>query len=82
MIFGFSSTDEALEFGRTCSPEQVRQLREARHVAMRFTKKARAKGDLNLAMEYATQAQFCREALEARRMRIDNENTQEITVRM
>ena len=62
-LFGFADTKEALEYGKRCTEKDRRQLRKARRLLLKYSK-AQKKDNPSLAMLYATQAQFCREALE------------------
>ncbi len=64
----FTSTEKAIQYGKQ-NPQQKDMLRKHREVYRLFTEAFKLLGDLDKALECATHAQFCREAIEA----IDNE---------
>ena len=64
MVPKFTCTEEALEFGRHCPQEQCQELQAARKKLLQSVYNAREQGDYNTALDYAWQAQFCREAFE------------------
>ena len=65
LILGLTSTEQAIRIGQTMGPEMVPKLREARMILARFSRQALSEGKDRLAIDYATRAQFMREAIEA-----------------
>lgn len=63
----FTSTEQAQEFGRKASEEEIRELKLCWADNFLWTKhEHKTFGITEKAMKFATQAQFCREALEAK----------------
>ena len=75
MIFGFANTEEALEFGKSCSHKQARQLKVAYSLLLSYSRAALKREELDLALRYAVQAQFVREALQAKEVHDAEETT-------
>ena len=65
MIFNINSTEEALEFGRTCAPAMIPKLHEEHETLLNLATQAQFQARYNLAIDYACKAQFIREAIEA-----------------
>ena len=65
MLLSINSTEDALEFGKTCDPAILPKMHELRQVLLNFSRQAQLETKLNLAIKYACKAQFLREAIEA-----------------
>jgi hypothetical protein len=61
----FKSTNEAVEFGKKATPEQIEQLRAKQKELTDETAKLKAEKKTTEALEYAFKGQFVREAIEA-----------------
>jgi len=61
----FRTTNEAINYGLLAGTKDRRRLAELRKEFIGQTDRALDRGQLDLASMFATQAQFCREALEA-----------------
>lgn len=64
----FRSTEEAVLFGRSATVEEVRVIKNIRGVCLRMIERLNLDEEmgintLDLQMEFATQAQFMREAI-------------------
>ncbi|MBA7491615.1 hypothetical protein ES702_02183 [subsurface metagenome] len=62
----FSSTEEALSFGLQASEEDREMLRRSRKMFLQDFDLAMEREAFDQASIFATKAQFCREALEAK----------------
>ena len=65
MLIAINSTEDALEFGKTCDPAMIPKLHEEHETLLNLATQAQFQARYNLAMKYACQAQFMREAIEA-----------------
>jgi len=68
----FSSTQEAVGFGLQASGEERKMLRDLRDVFLRDFNLAMDREAFDQASIFATKAQFCREALEAKTIIVDH----------
>ena len=66
----FTSTNDALDYGRTCSQQSIAWLRIQRAKLLIIADKLRRENEINWAIQAITQAQFHREALEAHMRKI------------
>lgn len=71
----FTSTQQAIEFGRNATVAEVQVIKNMRGMCLRMVERLNLDTDrgmkvLDLQMEFATQAQFMREAIEAAQGRL------------
>ena len=64
MLISINSTEDALEFGRTCDPEMLPKMYELHQVLTNFSRQAQLQMKTISAMQYACKAGFIREAIE------------------
>ena len=66
-IYKFRCTEDALNFGKRASKEEIENLKKSREHFLMKQKRFLGTGKIrymNIAMIYATYSQFCREAIE------------------
>lgn len=66
----FTSSEQAIEFGRNATVAEVQVIKNIRGMCLRMVERLKLDKDrgikvLDLQMKFATQAQFMREAIEA-----------------
>ena len=64
-MYNFENTNEAIDFGKTATPQDISNLRLYRSMYAANCFKSKGLGNLNEAMEHAVNGQFCREAIES-----------------
>jgi len=61
----FENTDQALEFGKTATPEQITELKRFREESLKKSRELGSKGKTQEALDEAVRGQLFREAVEA-----------------
>ena len=71
LIPEFKNTEEALAFGKTATPEQIKALKVKRDESSVKINALKSRGDIQGAMDEAVRGQFFREAIESAKLKAE-----------